>query len=204
MPAFNNLSELGKYQLSQASATSALKFKLPSLKLDNKTSESPPNNLLELAKLQVKNYQEKDNLENPKKFAIPNIFSSKPANPIIDLKSALLSDVEKKELPKEPKAQKSEVFIPKFIDCDIVMERSTVPSDIEDAVVCATTLRDLINDNNVSIHQPSMMGKIIGKKSIHKNVPYVQHSYEALKIINRFKFDVPSPDDQILAHLKKK
>lgn len=176
---------------------------MPSLKIDHhhtKSSESPPSNLSEFAR----NSQEKQSSDTPK-FAIPNIFGVKPkANPIIDLKLALLSDSEKKELPKEVKIEKKdEEFIPKFIECDLKTSNPAALGDNENVVICSSTLKDLIPET-ASIHQPSMMGKIIGKH-YKKRVPYtIRHTYEPLKDINRFRFDVPSPDDQILVHLLKK
>lgn len=92
---------------------------------------------------------------------IPKIFSS---NPRIDLKSALLSDVEKKELPKEVKVPKhEEEFIPKFIDCD--REPSSVKNDAEKVVICTNTLADLLNEKLPVQHSMSMMGKILGNAS---------------------------------------
>lgn len=206
MPVFNNLSELGKFQLSQASSSS-MKFNLPVLKLSNKESPSS-NSLSEFANLQLKNYQKKD-AEVEQKFAIPNIFASKPSVntcqiQTIDLKSALLSDREKKEIPKEIKVTKkksNEKFIPQFIDCEEVSS-TKLSHNCENTVICSTTLHDLLREKS-PVNQPSIVGKIIGKR-FHKKVPYIRHSYDSLQDINRFKFDVPSPDDQILAHLKKK
>jgi hypothetical protein len=186
--------------LSQATTSSTTKFKLPSLKLENKSSESPPNNLLDY----VKSQQPKDSSLTQIKFTIPNIFASKPkSNPMIDLKSALLSENEKKKLPKEEVkiVEKKDEFIPKFIECDLKSRNSVTEN--ENVVICVSTLKDLIDDESLPIHQPSMMGKIIGKR-FQKTVPYIRHAYEPLKDIDRFKFDVPSPDDQILAHLQKK
>ena len=201
MPVFNNLSELGKFQLSQASSSS-MKFNLPALKLSNKESSS--SSLSEFANLQLKNHQKK---EVEQKFAIPNIFASKPLSTTqtIDLKSALLSDREKKELPQEVKVDKeksNEKFTPQFIDCDEVCTPKLSSNDCDDTVIWTTTLHDLLHQKS-HLNQPSIVGKIIGKR-FHKKAPYIRHSYDSLKDINRFKFDVPSPDDQILAHLKRK
>jgi hypothetical protein len=210
VPAFNNLSELGNHKLNQMPSTTA-KFSFPKLNLVGETSSlSNTSNLSEYANLQLKNYQQKDS--NDQKFVLPNIFSSKPSfspfqNPIIDLKSALLSENEKKEIPKEinkvPKEKSKESFIPKFIDCDIAsVSKASDNFDIDKTVISSTTLQDLLREK-VAVNEPSMLGKIIGKR-FNKKVPYIRHSYEMLKEINRFKFDIPSPDDQILAHLKKK
>lgn len=200
VPVFNNLSELGKFQLSQASSSS-MKFNLPVLKLSNKEpSSSTSSSLSEFANLQLNNHKKKE-------FAIPNIFASKPLSTTqtIDLKSALLSDREKKELPKEVKVVKeksSEKFTPQFIDCDEVCSPKLSSNGCDNTVICTTTLHDLLREKS-HINQPSIVGKIIGKR-FHRQAPYIRHSYEAIKAIKRFKFDVPSPDDQILAHLKRK
>lgn len=203
MPVFNNLSELGKFQLSQ-SPSSTMKFNLPVLKLSNTDASS---SLSEFANLQLKNYQKKSPVDQ--KFAIPNIFASKPLNTVqtqtIDLKSALLTDHEKKEMPKEEKAHKeksNEKFIPQFIDCVEVFTPKLLSHNCENTVISTTTLHDLLREKT-RLNHPSMVGKIIGKR-FQKKVPYIRHSYAALQDINRFKFDIPSPDDQILAHLKKK
>lgn len=181
------------FKLSQANTSSTTKFKLPSLKLDStKSSESSmPNNISDFASLPL----------NTPKFMIPNIFSTKP----IDLKSALMSESEKKKLPREGKFEKKdEDFIPKFVECDLKTNCQTEHIDDVNFVICPSTLRDLI-DETVPINPPTMMGKIIGKR-YKKRVHYpIRHAYEPpLQDINRFRFNVPSPDDQILAHLQKK
>lgn len=201
---------MGKFQLSQASSSpsssssSVLKFKLPSLKVESKSNDLT--NLFELANIQLKNYQQTTSTETSK-FSIPNIFSTKQlkVNPVIDLKSALLSDSEEKKLPKEPEFKcdkREENFIPKFIDCDLTSSFNNEMILSDNAVILTSTLKDLI-DESVLVNEPTMMGKIIGKR-YRKRVPYIQHSYKPLKEIARFKFDSPSPDDQILAHLQRK
>lgn len=194
--------------------SSSMKFNLPVLKLNNKTSESAPNSLSEFAKLQLKNLPSK-NEESERKFSIPNIFAPTSSSSslstktneiqVIDLKSALLSDNEKKILPKEEVGNKKneEVFIPQFVDCDMISTPNLMRINQDDGVeIASITLNELLKQKS-SINEPSMVGKIIGKR-FHKKIPNIHHSYYTLRDIPRFQFNVPSPDDQILAHLNKK
>lgn len=150
-------------------------------------------------------------------FTIPNLFSSQQKstsisqqkteieNNRIDLMSALVSDTEQKKSARVLKTEVkpiAEVFVPQFIDCD---NTSQVRSrDLTLDVQCERlTLKQIkLQFKGHSIQSLSIIGKILSRK-FKKKVPQIRHGYDAKHSINRFKFNTPSPDDKILAHLNR-
>ncbi|KAG5680130.1 hypothetical protein PVAND_009655 [Polypedilum vanderplanki] len=166
--------------------------------------------------MQLKNYSVGSSQEQKKSmFSIPKLLFNKKENAqisenkktAIDLTSALIPEKERIELSKVIQ-QQSQVevvdnFIPQFIDCeDTVNVSNSKPIDFGECCE-RITLRELRqNCKEAHLANFSMIGKILRKK-YRKKIPYIQHAY-AKHTINQFKFDTPSPDDQILAHLSKK
>lgn len=222
-PKFDTLSDLGKYHLGM-NASSSSQFKLPTFsssigkagggfvlpKLGNLSiSPSRPVNSLSLYDFS------KSQTDKKSCFTIPNLFpsNSKPADELktepekmlIDLKSALVPDIEQKKIARAAKSEvkhEVEVFVPQFIDCD-----NTINIRIKDLTIddhCERlTLKELKSRfKGHSLKKLSIVGKILGRK-FKKKVPQIRHGYTAIHNINRFTFDTPSPDDKILAHLNK-
>lgn len=187
----DNLVTFGKHQLSQMTSTSKLKFKLPQLKLKNND-----NNLVSTSSLsEYANDQLKAYTGDKRNF--PMISSEEPK---IDLTSALLLKREQKDLQNNL-YKTPEKFVPSFINCESKFnahedERN---SDIF-SILSSISLKKLRHDE-CSMHQPSMMGKVIGRRFKLK-APLIS-SFVIQNSNNRFTFNVLSPDDQILKNLRK-
>lgn len=191
---------------------STSKFKLPVLGPSALNNSKPTSSLSEFANSQLKNYLSSSSSDQM--FSIPNIFANKPKvletkvqkndneKVVIDLKTALVTDQERKILPiiNEQKKVQVEEFVPQFIDCENTVQNFTNPLDFDD--YCERImLSDLKNKfNSIPSVKFSIIGKII-KKKYHKRIPRLE--YQTRHIEKRFKFDTLSPDDQIMKHLKK-
>lgn len=195
-----------------------LNFNKPSFDNHKNTSESVSNQT-EFAALQIQNYsnsKSEDTANKKTKFCIPNLFPKEHStasvkdkeneNTMIDLKMALVSENERKLLPKKAFPKPIEEFSPQFIDCEILMDVSIHPKSVDFDERCDRhTLNDLKKEfKSMQTNTLSILGKIIHKKYRKKNLK-IPHSFKhGLIAIERFKFDIPSPDDKILAHLEKK
>lgn len=144
-------------------------------------------------------------------FNIPKIFPDKPlveavAKPdIIDLKSALVPEVELKKISKLPRSEVKPVveeFVPQFIDCDIKSHRSRPDFTLNEHCELFTVKEFKKKNKHIRAKDLSIVGKIISMK-FKKSAPKIHHGYEHKHVIQRFGFDTPSPDDKILAHLNK-
>jgi hypothetical protein len=175
---------------------------LPTISKDSATGS----NLAEFAKSKQ---------SNAPFFTIPKLFPTVHPNPmeitsksepekiLIDLKSALVS-VEQKEVSKvlrtEAKAS-VEVFIPQFIDCDIIQAKSKGFRTLEQCErVTLSQLRSRFK--NYSLKSLSNVGRVIRCRCKRKT-PKILHGYNHKHDIVKFTFETPSPDDKILAHLNK-
>lgn len=171
----------------------------------------------EFASSQLQSYlsSKPNNLSDQKKsmnFTIPNIFSSKSKENIletssnekvlIDLKSALVTDYERQSLRAvETKKADIENFVPQFVDCENVSHNISAKTIDFDDYCERILLKDLKNKfKSIHINKFSMIGKIIKQKYL-KKIPRLE--YKTRFAEKRFKFDTLSPDDQILRHLKK-
>lgn len=223
---------MGKYHLQMNNVPSS-SFKLPTLGLSKGGFELPKlrnipssssdsagsSSLADFAKSQLENCVQSDQTKSH--FTIPKLFPARndlvpidgmrnleiePQKILIDLKSALVTETEmnKASLATNKKVkQEVENFIPQFVDCDNAMNISSKDLTLDDRCE-RVTLRELSSRyKNCSLRRFSMMGKIIGRKFM-KKIPRIDHGYEQKHFIEPFKFDTPSPDDKILAHLNKK
>lgn len=228
MTTFSNLAELGKFHLekNQVASSSTGQFKLPSLggvKLGGQSGFSLPklgstvlasstanNSLADFANTQLKNYEssKQSDQPEPKKFAVPKLFPSKnePTKAVVDLKSALVplsEQMKSLKLKKKDETATFEHFIPKFIDCDVV--------------VVDPKSREILYDENCHPFTPDELkmqfkclnfkrfagcGRVM-KRRYHRNKPNVVHRFKHKHEIKRFAFDTPSPDEVILSHLNK-
>lgn len=222
-PKFESLSDMGKYHLQKSNVPST-SFKLPSLGLNKSDSKgfvlpklgiTPViSNLADFAKNQI------DSSEKKNQFMIPKLFSSKtdsvpvdgikslqissdsPQKIVIDLKSALIPEADKKKVPKVIKKENVENFIPQFIDCDFPMNPEEGDLKVDDNCTRVTLKELSFLYKNCSFKRFSMVGKMIGRK-FQKKIPKIHHGYEPKNFIESFTFGTPSPDDKILAHLNK-
>lgn len=181
-------------------------------KLGNISSiNAESSSLANFAATQLKNSMNSVKISSPKaQFSIPKLFPSKkteepPTDEIkkfdilIDLKSALVPETEKKKVLQAPQRKSEEVFIPQFVDCDLVMDVGTAESFNCESV----SLKELkLRFTSIKFKKFSVIGKIIGRKLKKKSIK-VHHGYTVNPAIHRFAFDVPSPDDKILANLNK-
>lgn len=222
-----NMPSGSKFQLPTLGSGGG--FKLP--KLDNIPTEisscsEVQNNLSTFANMQLKNYQQNQGETSKKSaFIIPKLFPA--ANvplPIdkmetlmiseektdsqkimIDLKEALLPVSEQQPLPMMSERETKpdvEYFVPQFVDCDHIMDTAT-KDPLQDVCYEQISLKDLKKRyKKYPLKKFSIIGMIISKK-FRKKVPKIVHAYETNPAIVRFKFDTPSPDDQILQHLNK-
>lgn len=198
-------------------------FKLPSLGMANKslplktTVKTDSSSLSDFAGSQLQSYLSSKSEQQPKNstFSIPKLFPNSRATEqvvsiktdermVIDLKSALVSDSERKNLSERNEQKKEpqvEHFIPQFVDCENVSHDISVKATVVDEQCDSTTLGDLRNKFSfVRLAKFSIVGKIIRKRFRTKAV---RLEYKTLYADKRFKFDHLSPDDQILRHLKK-
>lgn len=198
-------------------------FKLPSLGMANKslplktTVKTDSSSLSDFAGSQLQSYLSSKSDQQPKNstFSIPKLFPNSRATEqvvsiktdermVIDLKSALVSDSERKNLSERNEQKKEpqvEHFIPQFVDCENVSHDISVKATVFDEQCDSTTLGDLRNKFSfVRLAKFSIVGKIIRKRFRTKAV---RLEYKTLYADKRFKFDHLSPDDQILRHLKK-
>lgn len=167
-------------------------FSIPKLFTDKKQSSNVPLNQMRDLKI------------NDVKSTIDNEQSPKF---VIDLKSTLLSSIEQKKIaPIANVIKEIEVFTPKFIDCenmkdinDIKMKELKLDDFCEQLLLSGLTLRF----KEVHLKKFSTIGRIIGRK-FKKSMPYIKHGFEPKKVVQRFSFATPSPDDLILKHLNKK
>lgn len=126
---------------------------------------------------------------------------------VIDLESTLLSSNEQKKISPITNVMKQiEMFTPKFIDCenmkdinDISMNELKINDFCDQLLLSGLTLRF----KEIHMKKFSTIGRIIGRK-FKKTMPYIKHSFEPKKVVQRFSFATPSPDDLILKHLNKK
>lgn len=150
-------------------------------------------------------------------FTIPKLFPSQqmpspygepktePGKILIDLKSALVTDVEQKKIARVPKPEVKpdvEVFVPQFIECDNTMNTRTRDITLEDRCERLTLKEVKSHFKGHSFQKLSTFGRILGRK-FKKAVPPIRHGYSSKHNIDRFTFNTPSPDDKILAHLNK-
>lgn len=150
-------------------------------------------------------------------FTIPKLFPSQqkpsslgesktePEKILIDLMSALVTDIEQKKIARVPKPEVKpnvEVFVPQFIDCDNTMNTRTSDMTLDDRCERLTLKEVKAHFKRHSFQKLSTFGKILGRK-FKKSVPAIRHGYSLKHNINRFTFNTPSPDDKILAHLNK-
>ena len=174
------IPKLGSKDLSKNS------FSIPKLFNDKKQSTNVPLN-------QMRDLKIIDNEQSPK-------F-------VIDLESTLLSTMEQKKIsPIANVIKEIEVFTPKFIDCenmkninDISINELKLDDFCEQLLLSGLTLRF----KEVHMKKFSTIGRIIGRK-FKKSMPYMKHGFEPKKVVQRFSFATPSPDDLILKHLNKK
>lgn len=203
---------------------SSSQFKLPSLGLPSSSggefvlpnfanlsfSSGTSTGLADLAAAQLEPMTE-SNETTKSGFNIPNIFAPRPSlvqepkSALIDLKSALVPESELKKLSKVPKVeikQIVEVFIPKFIDCDKISTAARTNFTLEDNCKLLTLEEFRSRHKSIRIKRFSKVGRVIRHK-LKRIAPQIKHGYEHKHFIQRFYFDTPSPDDQILAHLNK-
>lgn len=222
---------MGKFHLQKSQSSSTSQFKLPTLggggiklggqsgfslpKLGTSSAASGASSLANFANAQLKSYEESkvttDQTE-PKKFAIPKLFPSKPANPLavdllVDLKSALVPLSEqmkslnlKKNLPVETAT--FEHFIPKFVDCDVIVDPKSREMQYDENChpFTADELRSQFKDLNFK--RFTSVGRVV-KRRFHRKKPRIQHKFKHKHEVVRFKFDTLSPDEVILSHLNK-
>lgn len=192
-------------------------FVLPKLgNVSVNESSSSSTSLSDFAKAQLNSYVPSDG-SRKSVFAIPKLFPSEPkvnssvelktepTKVLIDLKCALVSEMEQKTIASVPKAkvkENVEVFIPQFIDCDNTFDSGSKDFVLDD--LCErVTLKELKSRyRNLSFKKFSSVGKIIRYK-FKKSVTPVQHVQQPKHLIQPFAFDTLSPDDKILAHLNK-
>lgn len=167
-------------------------FSIPKLFADKNQSNNVPLN-------QMRNLKIIDVKPSPDNEPLPKF--------VIDLKSTLLSSTEQKKIsPAANVIKKIEVFTPKFIDCenmkninDISMKELKLDDFCEQLLLSGLTLRF----KEIHMKKFSTIGRIIGRK-FKKSMPYIKHGFEPKKVVQRFSFATPSPDDLILKHLNKK
>lgn len=155
-------------------------------------------------------------------FVVPNIFNTpssgpppgftpnlkpKPQTPlgkkewIVDLKSALIKD--KSEItPQHRKAagqdENDDPISYGFIDCDIVESKPVID---EFCLIDSSAImqRKLINRTALS----SSFGSILCVRYRKRNKVRVRHGFVSKPGVVPFRFNVPSPDDVVLEHMKK-
>lgn len=158
-------------------------------------------------------------------FLVPNIFNTpssgpppgfapnvtrKPQTPlgkkewIVDLKSALIKD--KSEItPHHRKAvrlsgqdENDDPINYGFIDCDIVESKPVID---EFCLIDASGImnRKLRNCTAIS----SAFGSILCVRYRKRNQVHVRHGFVSKPGVVPFRFNVPSPDDVVLEHMKK-
>ena len=190
-------------------------FVLPTLGNLSTGPSSSPSNLTDLAKSQLSSCAADDSENKKSFFMIPKLFSSEsnmnvekktePEKILIDLKSALVPELEQENIvlvSKVKAKEKVEVFIPQFVDCDNIFGGGGKDLIIDDLCERVTLNELKLRYKNLSFKKFSMVGKIIRYK-FRKNLKPVQHVERHKHVIQRFAFDTPSPDDKILAHLNK-
>lgn len=187
--------------------------KLGNLSLDSTGSQNSYSSLADFAKVQLSNWDKSGSQKAL--FAIPKVipsepkvinFNTEPETILIDLKSALVPEIEKRKIscaPKPPKVKENvEIFTPQFIDCDNTSGFRT-KDFILDELSERITLKELkTRYKNCSLKKFSTVGKIIRLK-FKKSFKPIRHVDRHKHSIKRFDFDTPSPDDKILAHLNK-
>lgn len=194
-------------------------FSLPKLGSTSSASGISNTNMTSLAdyaNAQLKNYE---NLKQPdhvetKKFAVPKLFPSKTASMtvdsnqiknLVDLKSALVplsEQMKSLKLCKRDETATFENFIPKFVDCDVIVDPKSREVHFDEN--CHPyTREELMSQFKVLDHKRfTSVGKVI-KRRFHRKKPKIIHRFKHKHEVDRFTFDTPSPDDIILSHLNK-
>lgn len=185
---FNSLDELTSFHLKNAGTNN---FMIPKFNLNK-----PQNDL--------KFVVPKLNLSStPKK---QNDTSSKSETTAletwhIDLTSALKNiptPIQKTKTNNNTKHDSSdENFTPQFVDCEVEVK------EIEVAECCLNISSILDVDLKHLTKKRSSFGKILCRNYVSCYKPEVPHKFEVLNKIEPFKFDVPSPDDNVQKFVKK-
>lgn len=213
---------------------SLTQFKLPSLgslkpssgggfvlpKLGNLSTNSvvpqSTSTLADFAKTQLQT--DSSSVASNSQFTIPKLFASQPKTTsmeiektdsgkvVIDLKSALVSEMEQEKVrlvkTKVSREKSVEDFIPKFVDCDMLVIDGARDLTVTDCCELENLKQIRLRYKGFSLGKFSSVGKIITRK-FRKKIPLVRHGYELNPNIVGFTFNTPSPDDKIIQRLKK-
>lgn len=200
-PAPTNLVELANQHLSTIGMNnSSMNLFLPQLK----TGLCPPGlgNSLEtkffIPKLSLKT---KNELESIQKELEIITHKEKLFSPTIDLSSVLIDPLVLAQKTSETMLSQSK-FVTK---CDIIKLMKTLK--LED-VSCEIDSHHLLATHmSIKLKKRSTLANILTRQYHIRTRPYnVRHIFKVVEKENlpkRFAFTIPSPDDQILKHLKK-
>lgn len=181
------MDELTSFHLKNANAlgNSSNKFIIPKFNLNTDKTLKFMIPKLNLSETSLKSTYETSRGPKNKALDVDNWH--------IDLTSALKNTSRNNKVVK---MQNVEQFVPQFVDCEVHLE--------DEVYECVFDLSNILRkDLKLMMKKRSRFGKVLCRSYVCLYKADVKHEYDVLNQISCFKFDVPSPDDNVQRFVRK-